>query len=252
MQLSPAEEALFASQFLRPALHRAGLDRVRLYGFDYTWLSSEPYVSALLTAGGDAFDGIAYHCYFGAPESMSALHALFPEKDVIEDECSTGIAVLSPIQVLLRSVRNWASTVLMWNVALDPSGGPKMGSGCFSCVGLLTVDPGKGTVSYGGGFYQLGQASSFVRRGARVIASSDAQQPPACGNAPVCGLEYAAFRNRDRSVVVVASNSGTQPVTFAVRRPDGRALTYTLPGQQPPDGTDNTRDASVVTFRWRR
>ncbi len=243
MIMSAPEESAFVRNYLAPALRAAHLN-VRIYGYDYVWLSSEPYAATLLAGG--AFAGVAHHCYFGAPESMSAIHSLFPLADQIEDECSTGISELSPIQVLLRSVNNWATSALMWNVALDPSGGPKIGTGCTSCVGVVTVDPGTGAVSYGGDFFQLGQLSEFVPGGARALRTGS----PACANAPICGLETADFADRRGRVVVVATNSGVTPVTFAVRRPDGSSFTYTLPGQVAPHGTDNSRDASVVTFVW--
>jgi glucosylceramidase len=197
-----------------------------------------------------SLDGIAYHCYFGDPGSMSTFHAAYPHEDVIEDECSTGISVLSPIQVLIRSVSNWASTVLMWNLALDPSGGPKIGSGCFNCIGVVTVDPKTGKVKPTGNFYELGQASEFVHRGARRIGTSIAPAPPDCANDPVCGVEAAAFRNPDGSFALVIANSGPA-TTIAVRRPDGSGFTYSLPQQQPPNGTDNSRDEGVATFIWR-
>lgn len=256
--LSAPEEAAFVRDHLKPAIDQAGL-RTRIYGYDYTWLHSEDYVGTLMSGpdlplglGGpakSAVDGIAYHCYFGAADSMSTIHGLYPNKDVIEDECSTGISVQSPIQVLLRSVNNWAGTVLMWNSALDPSGGPKIGSGCFTCIGVTTIDPGADTVAYTGNYWQLGQASRFVRRGARRIGADASPNLPTCGNNPVCGLELAAFRNRDGSKVVVATSSGPD-LTFAIRRADGKQVSYALPQQQSPNGTDNSVDAGVVTLVW--
>jgi glucosylceramidase len=246
MIMSAPEEAQFVRGYLAPALRAAHLS-TRIYGYDYIWLGSEPYASTLLAAPG--FTGIAYHCYFGAPDSMSSVHAAFPAADQIEDECSTGISELSPIQVLVRSVDNWATSALMWNVALNPAGGPKIGSGCLTCIGVTTIDGAN--VSYTGDFFQLGQVSEFVPRGARRIEVTTSPPQPTCANAPICGLEYAAFLRPDGREVVVATNSGVQPVTFAVRRPDGTSFTYSLPGQVAPHGTDNSRDASVVTFVWR-
>jgi glucosylceramidase len=249
--LTAAQEATFVHDYLRPALVAAGLGRVRIYGYDYTWLNAEHYIPALVagTNGGQGLRGIAYHCYFGAPETMGALHAAFPTLDAIEDECSTGISVLSPIQMLIRSVDQWASTVLMWNVALDPSGGPKMGSGCVSCIGMTTVDPTAGTVRYTGDYWQLGQASKFVERGARRIAVTVTPDAPVHGDSPVAGIEAAGFRNPDGTIVVVVTDSG--PGTdFDLRRPDGTLLTSSLPAQQPPSGTDDSADAGVATFVW--
>ena len=250
MFLTAAQEATFVHDHLMPALGAAHLD-TKVYGYDYVWLGAEPYVAGLMSSpAGQDLAGVAYHCYFGAPESMSALHALYPQLDTIEDECSTGISLLSPIQVVVRSVNNWASTVLMWNVALDASGGPKMGSGCFSCIGVTTVDPAKDSVTPTGNYWQLGQASKFVQPGARRIQATVKPDPGDCGNSPVCGLEASAFENPDGSIAVVATNSG-QDATFSVRRPDGQSFSYTLPAQQPPPGsTDNSADAAVVTFVW--
>ncbi|MFL5884322.1 MAG: glycoside hydrolase family 30 protein, partial [Thermoleophilaceae bacterium] len=250
MFLSASQEATFVQQYLAPAIRAAGLD-TRIYGYDYVWLGSEPYAAGLMAgASAENLDGIAYHCYFGAPESMSAVHSLYPKADLIEDECSTGISVLSPIQVLLRSVNNWASTVLMWNVSLDPSGGPKMGSGCFNCIGVTTIDPTADRVAYTGNSYELGHVGKFVQRGARRVGATVSPDPGTCGNSPVCGLEASAFENPDGSTVLVVTNSGPE-TAFEVRRPDGQGFSYSLPAQQPPpDGTDNSADAAVVTFVW--
>lgn len=251
MLMTAPEESMFSRDYLSPGLKKAGLGRVRVYGYDYVWLGSEAYVGALMSgATADSLDGIAYHCYFGAPESMSSFHADFPAKDIIEDECSTGISVLSPIQVVLRSVQNWASAVQMWNLALDPSGGPKIGSGCFNCIGVVTVDPDSGKVRPTGNYFELGQASRFVRPGARRIGIDASPALPACANDPVCGVEAAAFRNPNGSIALVVANSG--PATkIAVRRPNGSGFTYSLPQQEPPAGTDNSRDEGVATFLWR-
>jgi glucosylceramidase len=249
MFMTAPEEAVFVHRYLAPALRAAGL-RTRVYGYDYVWAASEPYSSALLADDSSDLAGIAYHCYFGAPESMDAIHAAFPRADLIEDECSTGISVLSPIQVLLRSVDNWASLALMWNVALDPSGGPKIGSGCLNCIGMITVDPSRGSISSNGPFWQFAQAAAFVPDGARRIGASASPAQPRCASSPVCGLEYSAFSDPGGDRVAVVTNSGPQPLTFAVRRRDGGAFTYTLPGQTAPNGTDDSRDASVVTFVW--
>src|SRR6185436_18886207 len=43
--------------------------------------------------------------------------------------------------LVLGVTRNWAKTVVNWNLALDPSGGPHKG-GCDTCTGVVTVGPG--------------------------------------------------------------------------------------------------------------
>ena len=44
--------------------------------------------------------------------------------------------------LVLGVTRNWAKTVVNWNLALDPAGGPHNG-GCDTCTGVVTVGPGR-------------------------------------------------------------------------------------------------------------
>jgi hypothetical protein len=84
--------------------------------------------------------GTAFHCYFGDPERQSALHDLFPQKDIYFTERSGTLsgdpATTFPDTLhwhtrflTVGAVRNWAKTVITWNLALDPCGGPHNG-GC--------------------------------------------------------------------------------------------------------------------------
>src|SRR6478672_10151344 len=96
-----------------------------------------------------------------------------PSLDQIESECSDGGAPGPPGELMIASFRNWASSVLLWNLALDPSGGPvqQPNYGCRGCTGVVTVDGRSRTVTYGIDYYVLGQFSKFVQSGARRIAS---------------------------------------------------------------------------------
>src|SRR6201999_228964 len=92
----------------------------------------------------------------------------------IVDECSPGISSTPIGEVVISSLREWASSVALWNLALDPTGGPAElpNHGCMGCSGLATIDPTSGTVSLNQAYYQLGQASGFIQPGARRIASN--------------------------------------------------------------------------------
>ena len=66
--------------------------------------------------------GTAYHCYFGDPSAMTALHTQFPDKDIYFTECS-GSQSSDPANtfsdtlkwhsrnLIIGSPRNWAKTV---------------------------------------------------------------------------------------------------------------------------------------------
>jgi glucosylceramidase len=186
--------------------------------------------------------GVAYHCYSGNPSAMTALHKQFPAKDIYFTECS-GSQSGNPANtfadtlkwhtrnLIIGNTRNWAKTVINWNLALDPSGGPHVG-GCGTCTGVVTVNP-DGTVTRNAEYYTLGHLARFVKPGAVRIASTSFGTTGWNGQ-----VMDVAFRNPDGSTVLVAHNENDNPQTFAVRE-GNRSFTYTLPG------------GALATFVWR-
>jgi glucosylceramidase len=157
------------------------------------------------------------------------------------DECSPGIVSYPTAETVIASARNYAQAVELWNLALDPSGGPKQFAlGCIACSGLVTVQESTGSATLNLNYYQLGQVSKFVQRGAVRIASdrwvSDfSNADKTYGVTP--GLDNVAFLNPDGSKVLVAYDNATQPVRFQVAW-NGEGFVYTLdPG-------------ATVTFIW--
>lgn len=232
------DEDSFLTANLVPALKRAGLS-TRVYGLDGSgFIAGEEMLSGAVRK---SIAGIAWHCYAGL-EQMSQLHALDPAASIIMDECSPGIVWYPTSETMIASARNYAEAVDLFNLALDPSGGPKQPvPGCTDCSGLVTVDEKTHRAKLNLNYYQLGQMSMFVRRGAVRIASdrfvSDFSDPNgAYGVTP--GLDNVAFRNPNGSKVLVAYNGSSKPFTFQVAWL-GRAFVYTL----APGGT--------VTFTWR-
>ena len=142
-------------------------------------------------------------------------------------------------------MRNWASAVGLWNLALDPSGGPveEPNTGCGNCKGLVTIDPQTHAVSYNLAYYQLGQVGRFLRPGAqRVNSNHFVSYYVGSGHnnyGTSRGVDDVAARNPDGSVVLVAYNNTTSDARFAVSW-DGHSFTYTLPSH------------ATVTFNWNR
>jgi glucosylceramidase len=150
------------------------------------------------------------------------MHQFDPAVVEYETECSTGptgIATLSAIDVALQSVQNWASTVTLWNIALNAQGGPKMGHGCDGCSGLVTIDQATGNYAFTNNYYQIGQISKFVARGAYHIASISTDPSH---------LLQVAFKNPDGSIVLVVHNTSSSRVSFQVRRSDHQSFLSTL------------------------
>ena len=116
------------------------------------------------------------------------------------------------------AIRNWAKTVITWNLALDPAGGPHNG-GCGTCFGVVTIDPATGHATPTADYYVLGHVTRFIRPGAVRIASTVA------GNA-----WNVAFRDPDGAIVLVVVNDdwGTTTQRFDVSA-GATAFSYDLP-----------------------
>ncbi len=241
MDLRDTEEARLAG-IVGHKLLRAGLP-TKILGYDHNWSlhpndtgppedpANPEYARSLLEnpTARRYLDGTAYHCYSGDPASQSPLHDAFPHKDIYFTECS-GTQSQDPATTFadtlhwhtryltVGAVRNWARTVITWNLALDPAGGPHHG-GCDTCVGVVTIDPQTGEVTPAADYYVLGHVTRFLRPGATRIASTVA------GN-----IHDVAFRNPDGSVVLIIVNDdwGTGTATFNVRL-GKRTFSYNLP-----------------------
>ena len=242
---------------LGPMLRAAGLP-TQIFAYDHNWTEHPNDVAATPpdeTADINAYPqnvlnspaakyvaGVAYHCYFGDPSAMTTLHNQFPDKAIYFTECS-GSQSADPANtfsdtlkwharnLIIGSPRNWAETVINWNLALDPSGGPHAG-GCATCTPIVTIGPGD-TVTKNAEYYTLGHLARFVQPGAVRIASTSFGTTGWNGE-----VMDVAFRNPDGSTVLVAHNENDNPSTFGVREGD-QAFTYTLPG------------GALATFTWR-
>jgi glucosylceramidase len=241
---------------LGPMLREAGL-RTKILAYDHNWsehpndIASSPpdelsdanaYPQEVLSSPAARWvAGTAYHCYYGDPSAMTALHKQFPNKDIYFTECS-GSQSGDPANTFsdtlkwharnltIGTPRNWAKSVVNWNLALDQDGGPHNG-GCTTCTGIITVGP-DGTVTRNAEYYNLGHLSRFVRPGAVRIASTSFGTTGWNGQ-----IMDVAFRNPDGSTVLVAHNENDDPRSFSVTE-NGQSFDYTLPG------------GALATFVW--
>jgi glucosylceramidase len=241
MDFRDNEEARLV-KVLGPMLRRHHL-HTKILGYDHNWSlhpndvgppddpANPQYAKSLLSDPGARrwLAGTAFHCYSGDPSSQSALHDAFPQKAIYFTECS-GTQSGNPATTFpdtlhwhtrfltVGAVRNWARTVITWNLALDPSGGPHNG-GCGTCVGVVTIDPRTGRATPEADYYVLGHVTKFVKPGAVRIGSTVA------GN-----IWDVAFRNRDGSIVVLAVDddwgTGSQRFNLQLR---GQEFSYDLP-----------------------
>ncbi|WP_433012817.1 discoidin domain-containing protein [Kribbella sp. CA-294648] len=252
------QQAAVISQ-LGPLL-RAASPRTKILGYDHNW-STHPgdvantppgedpetdYPYQLLNSpAGKWLAGTAYHCYSGDPSAQTALQQTFPDKGIWFTECSgshgpndtpaqifRGTLTWHARTLMLGTTRNWAKSVVNWNIALDDKGGPYNG-GCTTCTGLVTVQP-DGSVSTDAEYYTIGHLSKFVRTGAVRIASTSYGTTGWNGQ-----LMSSAFRNPDGSTALLVHNENDEPRSFAVAVGD-QSFEYTLPG------------GAIGTFVWER
>jgi glucosylceramidase len=257
MYMSAEQQAAFI-EVLGPALRDADLD-TKIFAYDHNWsmhpadIASTPpgqvpetgYPTLVLSEPEAArwISGVAYHCYYGDPSRQSTLHERFPDEAIYFTECSgshgpsdtpaqifSGTLTWHARNLVLGTTRNWAETVVTFNLALDPAGGPHVG-GCGSCTAVVTVGPGQ-TVTTNAEYYTLGHLSRFVKPGAVRIASTSFGTTGWNGQ-----IMDVAFRNPDGSTALVVHNENDAARSFAVSV-GGRSFEYTLPG------------GSLATFTW--
>jgi glucosylceramidase len=244
MNFSAASEKNWITHDLTPALAKAH-EHPSLYAGDLGWGPHSTRYLKDLASGPAAYnlDGIAWHCYFGAPSVMSDFHAEYPRLRELVDECSPGGPSPTPTtEIVIASMRHWASIVALWNLALDQHGGPVQppNRGCPRCLGLATINEHSGEISLTRSYYQLGQASAFVKPGAQRIASTHFvtySYPHTYASVVSPGLDDVAFRNPDGAIVLVAYNNSATAIRFGVTW-QARTFTHELPPQ------------ATVTFVW--
>ena len=234
MYMVADDQARFIGQNLGPALARAGL-QTRIFAWDHNWDTAYPFTVLGNASARPYVAGVSFHCYGGVPTAMSDQHFAYPNVEVAMTECADSSRATFGDKLtwdlrtsIIGSLRNWASRVMKWNVALDPNGGPKLNPGCMNCAGMVTVNTSTGTVSYNEDYYAIGHASRFIRPGAFRVDST------AYG---LGGIENVAAVNPDGSVVLLAFNSGDYPQTFQIRT-RGTTVRYTLD------------TGSAATFVW--
>jgi glucosylceramidase len=244
---------------LGPLLQKAS-PRTKILGYDHNWTTHPGDVAStppgedpetdypyklLQTPAAKWIAGTAYHCYSGDPSKQTDLHNAFPSKGIWFTECSgshgptdtppqifRGTLTWHARTLMLGTTRNWAKSVVNWNIALDSTGGPHLG-GCDTCTGLVTLQP-DGTVTTDAEYYTIGHLSKFVKPGAVRIGSTSYGTTGWNGQ-----LMSAAFRNPDGTTALLVHNENDDPRSFTVAVGD-KTFDYELPG------------GAIATYTWER
>ena len=224
-------EAGFVRDYLGPALRKASLDtRIWLLDHNYDLWGrvmdqlSDPAVAQYV-------DGVAWHGYMGTPDAMTRVHNAFPAKGAYWTEGGSFIDAPDYTADWTKwsgtyagILKNWARTIVAWNLVLDEKGKPNIGP--FACGGVVTLDSKTQKITRSGQYWAFAHYSKAVRRGARVISSK----------ATLPGIEHVAFANPDGDYVLVLTNQGDEREIDC--RFDGKSLRLALPRN------------SIVTLQW--
>jgi glucosylceramidase len=221
---SARDERDFVADYLGPALEKAKLTDVKLFGWDHNRSGLEERAVVMLGDSRSAkyLAGLALHWY--QEEDFAASSRVlkqFPNTQILFTEgCAEGGPHLdewAPAERYARNMigdfNNGVCGFIDWNIALDMQGGPNhVGNFCHAPI---LVDTKSGDVHVQPSFYYIAHFSKFVRAGARRLASTSDEST----------LQTIAFGNPDGSRVIVIANSSDVPrdITIAVEN-DARAV----------------------------
>ena len=155
-------------------------------------------------------DGSAFHLYGGNIEALQDVHEAHPDKNVYFTEqwigapANFGGDLLWHVKnLIIGASKNWAKTVLEWNLAADPNQKPFTDGGCTACLGAVTIGE---TVSRNPAYYIIAHASKFVRPGSVRIASN-----------ATMSLPNVAFKTPTGQTVLIVMNESDKPIEFNIR-----------------------------------
>jgi glucosylceramidase len=209
------EERDFVRDHLGPALHAAGLERVRIVVWDH---NRDAMVERASVIYGDAEAakyvwGTGFHWYMEDHfEHVQLVHDAWPDKQLLFTEgCQEGGPHWGRWELAERYARSmindlnrWTVGWIDWNLLLDEQGGPNH-VGNFCSAPFLAV-PAEDGLHAQSSFAAIGHFARFVQPGAqRVLAAATRE-----------ALECTAFGNPDGSVAVVVLNRSEHDLAFSL------------------------------------
>jgi glucosylceramidase len=150
--------------------------------------------------------------YGGEIEALSSVHQAFPDKHIYFTEQWVGapgnLEGDIPWHVknlLIGAPRNWAKTVLEWNLSSNPQLTPHTDrGGCDRCLGAVTIDGDQ--VVRNPAYFVIAHASKFVDPGSvRIDSNSDPELP------------NVAFLRPDGKKVLIALNQTESAINFKIQ-----------------------------------
>ncbi|MGM0946729.1 MAG: glycoside hydrolase family 30 protein [Bacteroidota bacterium] len=208
----PEQQARFIGKHLGPAFQEADID-TKIVVYDHNADRPDYPIAVLSDSLANPFiDGSAFHLYGGEIEALSKVHQAFPDKNIYFTEQWVGapgnLEGDIPWHVknlLIGAPRNWAKTVLEWNLSSNLELTPHTDrGGCDRCLGAVTIDGDQ--VTRNPAYYVIAHASKFVDDGSLRIDSESIE-----------GLPNVAFLTPKGKKVLIVLNDSSEPTQFQIR-----------------------------------
>jgi len=231
-------EIVFVSQHLGPALDENKIP-TKIWILDHNFNLWGRVVNELENPMVSRYvDGVAWHPYVGSVTSVSRVHDLYPDKKMYSTEGgfeatfslvgpmtfgagAPGGAGPEPAAAPARprrepnpaaaiaragvgaanSVRNWMSTIIVWNLVLDESGKPNIGP--FNGLGFITIHSQTKEITRGNSYWAMKHYTHAAHRGSKRFDTQGELE----------GVAHVAFVNPDNTKVLVLSNVGAERKT---------------------------------------
>lgn len=207
------EQRDFIKNHLGPTFEKSGI-KTKIVVYDHNADRPDYPITILDDPEAKKYvDGSAFHLYGGSIDALSEVHKAHPDKNIYFTEQWIGSPgnlpedlVWHTKNLIIGAPRNWARTVLEWNLTSAPDLKPFTDrGGCSLCLGAITVDGD--SVTRNPAYYIIAHASKFVLPGALRIDSSEAE-----------GLENVAFKNTDGSIVLIVLNTTKSEIAFQIQQ----------------------------------
>lgn len=221
MLMLAGDQAKFIKNNLGPAFKSGNID-TKIIIYDHNADRPDYAISILKDPEARKFvDGSAFHLYAGPVEALTEVHEAYPDKNLYFTEQWVGAPgnLSSDLawhvkNLIIGTPRNWARTVLEWNLASDSEQNPHTEGGCNMCLGAITISGD--SVTRNPAYYIIAHASKFVRPGSvRIASTSDST------------LLNVAFKTPAGGRVIIVQNAGKFAQNFNISY-NGRTATARL------------------------
>ncbi|EJT98616.1 glycoside hydrolase family 30 protein [Dacryopinax primogenitus] len=178
MLLDPDTESAIASQ-LRSLLDNGGFGSTKIVSYEHNWDQAAFYPVTAVNDAPQAFAGASFHCYEGSVTDQMSFFDAEPGKELYFTECTGTIGSdwwedikWDTENLAIGALTYYARSVILWNIALDGNGNPKLpgGDSCQDgCRAVVTVNSD--------GSYQFNQEYYVLAHGSRAIVPKDSGGP---------------------------------------------------------------------------